>query len=101
MRTWNRLAIPTISIPGAIDASVVMKTRRRLITVHAEWSVSRILTTTVTGGPLGNTEQSGSRTSRRAGLPIITAIGRGSIHGDGLGLTMRLGATRHFITAAG
>src|SRR6185437_13080728 len=46
----------------------------------------------VAGAILRNTATSGHRQSRRVGLLIRTAIGSGSIRGDGLGSSMSLGA---------
>lgn len=88
------MAIPTISIVGAIVANIDIRIRLRLDTVRDKPLDSKISMRTAIGSLLRNTAMSGTPELTRAGLRITTDIGHGLILGDGLGWTMRAGDMR-------
>src|SRR6266576_533374 len=84
-----------------MTANVGTKIRHLRAIARAKSSASKISTNTETGVPRPSTEASGIRAWTRVGLRTTTDIGPGLIPGDGLGLTMRAGATHLSITGVG
>src|SRR6202165_1135054 len=97
--------MPDVWMDSTIGAVLVMTAKNApspLVTFPATSSATKILTITASGEAFRSMAPCGfPRMSQEAGLPTASDIGSGSSHGDGLGLRMSRGASRHSTTADG
>src|ERR1700731_3375467 len=82
-------------------ATAMMMVRVRHSTSRPTSSATKTWTTTAVGAMTLPMETFGHLVFQENGLPIMMAIGPGSLHGAGPGLTTLPGVTPRFITAAG
>src|SRR5579859_6516228 len=99
---WFKSAHLINLITGHTAASTGTSTPARHNMYRTTWSAMTTSTTMATGVTIRTTAMSGTPTgSRRAGRPIVMAIGIGLLHGDTRGSMTLRGATRRSTTDAG